>query len=210
MSVLEPGAAESFIFRLWKHHNNNPAVKWVNTYEARFTALGSSEDLDSLLFGLAAFEATLLYTTATIEYGTISTWEEDGHPYNPDAFRTTTLNLGGERDPGSAYVEDLRVVVYVRRDVSSGRIGKLELRNSVASTEVGTPAGSFALLEPGDMQTLINSGISAGGLDTNFAGGSAQPHLAMIGAEQVTRFITGFSVGGVSIVKLNHKYFDRA
>lgn len=208
MSVLEPGASESFIIRIWKGLTTNPSVRWANTYEARFSALGTMADLDSLALGLSTFESMMALASTQFLYYTISSWLPDSTPYNPDAFKTVALDMNGAIAFSSGTDLDLRICLRLNRAVPTGRIGKIFLRNSLLQAQVNNSAGTYALVGSGAIQTNVDEAVEESGIDANFEDGIAQPHLALIGASQVTRFITGLTVGGVSFVKLNHKYFD--
>lgn len=210
MSYVTPGVGESFVFRVRKTLNASPDVHWFNTYEARFTVAGTSADLDSLAAGLVEFEAELHYNVCTIDQVTISTWEEDSHPYNPLSFVTQPYAEAGRRALGAQELLDLRVCWFVKRLVTSGRIGRLFFRAALSESDVNSFAGTFRLADVTGMNTILLAAIAAGGLSSNTVDGMAQPTLALIGALEVTRFLTGFSQGGVAVVKLNHKYFDRA
>lgn len=210
MSYVDPGATESFVFRVRKTLVSSPTVHWFNTYEARFTELGNQADLDSLAAGLVEYEAALHFTTVAVDQVTISTWGEDAHPYNPESFVTTPFDNVGTRSLGGGEMLDLRCCLFVKRLPSSGRIGRLFYRGCLAEADVTSFAGTFALADAAARQTALEDALSAGGIASNLAEGLAQPKLALIGASQVTRFIGSFLVGGVAVVKLNHKYFDRA
>jgi len=210
MTVLEPGSGDAFIFRIWKNHTSDPSVRWVNTYEARFTADGTTGDLSSLVAGLVSFEQALAFETTHFLYATVSTWEEDSHPYNPDSFMTVDLGAAGLRVIGTLRPLELRVCLSLRRAVSSGFQGKIELRNSLASGDVVAPAGINTLVDPAAMASAVSTAIIDADLGANMVGGLSQPKLAMIGTSEVTRFLTDIALRGVSNVPLNHKYFDRA
>lgn len=210
MSYVDPDVGESFIFRIRKALVNSPQVKWFNTYEARFTAAGTQADLDSLGDGLVAFEAALLLNTGVIDQLTISTWAEDSHPYNPESFVTIPQEVTGQRTIGTQQSLDLRIAWFLKRQVNSGRIGRIFLRNSLVEEDVQSFAGTYALSDPATRAGALDEAIDGAGLGTNFSGGLAQPKLALIGDGQVTREITNITSGGVAVIKLNHKYFDRA
>lgn len=210
MSYLDPDNGESFIFRIRKTLIGVPSMHWFNTYEARFTAAGTKDDLDSLAAGLVLYEAEIHYSTVLIDQVTISTWSEDSHPYNPESFVTQPQETPGSRAIGVKQMMDLRVCLFVKRNVDSGRIGRLFYRGALTEDDTQSFAGEFQLSDLAGMSTILDNAVDAGGLGSNLIDGAAQPRLALIGASQVTRFLAGFQVGGVAVVKLNHKYFDRA
>src|SRR5262249_28888061 len=136
MSVVSPGAGESFIVRVWKSLTTNPAVRWANTYECRFNAAGSEANLITFANRCVDFEIALAVETSYFLYYTISTWLPDSHPYNPDAFVSVPINGPGARGVGSNHLVDLRITFLINRIVSSGFSGKLELRNSLFNEEL--------------------------------------------------------------------------
>lgn len=210
MSVEEPVTGESFIFRTRKQIIAQPSVQWYNTYEARAANPLTSEDLESLAVGLATFERELLLPPFIVKDVKVSTWAEDSHPYNPMSFTTITTNFIGARGMGLAAPLDLRVTLRITRTIESGRQGKIFLRGCLRTDDVESPFGEFALDDPSSMNGELDDAMTAGAISSNFEGGPSNPTLAIIGATGLTRFVMGFEVGGVSIVKLNHKYFDRA
>jgi len=210
MSYEEPGAAESFVFRVRKSIIAQPSIHWYNTYEARFHDIGSSEDLDSLAAGLVEFEAGLLLDIYKIDQVTISTWLPDAHPYNPTSFVTQPYNRPGDRVLGVASASDLRTCLFIKRTVESGRIGRLFLRGYYKRDELVSNGLEWFDPAPLTAEGNISSAVTAGGLTSNFEGAAGNPWLALIGAGQLTRFIQDLVFGGVTQVKMNHKYFDRA
>lgn len=210
MSVEEPATGESFSFRVRKSVIAMPSVKWYNTYEARFLNPGTSENLESLAVGLATFESKLLLTPYKVEAVLVSTWEADSHPYNPMSFVSFELPITGQRALGGSGPADLRVALFLKRTVESGRIGRLFLRGSLRLSDLSNLGGEFSLLDPAAIETEVDDALSDGALFANFEGGAANPTLALIGAGEVTRPIMDITTGGVSFIKLNHKYFDRA
>lgn len=210
MSVEEPDVGESFIFRTRKQIIAQPSVQWYNTYEARAVNVMSSEDLESLAAGLATFEATLLLTPFQILDVKVSTWAADATPYNPMSFTTYIQNMPGERGLGLFSAMDLRVTLRLVRTIETGRQGKIFLRGCLRSDDVESPFGEFALANPSGINSELDDALTAGALASNFEGASGNPTLAIIGATGLTRFVQGIEIGGISIVKLNHKYFDRA
>lgn len=210
MSVVSPATAEAFIYRVWKSLTSNPSVRWSNTYEARVLTTATSDDLRSLANNLFLFEQALAVETTAFLYITISTWLPDTHPYNPESFVTIPASDVGTRPISTDHELDLRVCLRLNRLPSSGRIGKIMLRNSLLAGDVVSGAGEFHLGSPGSISADVAAAMSAANLSEYFTTGTFEPKMAMIGSSEVTRFVENVDVGGVSLVKLNHKYFDRA
>ena len=207
---LDPDVGERFDIRIRKTVIDQPTVHWFNTYEVCFFDVGTTSDLDSIGSGLVAFEAELLLAPYMIDQVTISTHAEDAHPYNPMSFSTQPYTQGGQRATGGNDLLDLRVALFLKRLPFSGRIGRLFLRGSLHEGDIEAPAGVARLVDTAAMVTAVENAKDAGGLASNLNEGPGQPHIVMIGASNVTRTVSDIVVGGVSFIKLNHKYFDRA
>jgi hypothetical protein len=151
----------------------------------------------------------MLINNARIDQYTISTWNADSHPYNPMSFVTVPGDFPGERPMGISQPVDLRIALFIKRTIESGRIGRIFLRNSILISDLTTNGGEFALSDTGMFNGLLDDALTAGALASNFEGGSGQPKLAILGETGLTREIQDFVVGGVAFIKLNHKYFDR-
>lgn len=210
MSYIDPGTAESFVFRTRKSVIDQPSKIWYNTYEARFFGSPATEALDQLATGICLYEQTMLLNVFKIDSVTISTWAEDSHPYNPASFVTQPKNLAGERPVGIGTPAPLRDCLFIRRVTESGRIGRLFLRGVLLRGDLTTSSGENALTSQEDMDSLHDSALANGELASFFITGEQLLKLCLIGASQVTREYENMLVGGYADVKLNHKYFDRA
>jgi hypothetical protein len=209
MSVLE-GLVEGspITVRVRKHHSNNPAVIWWNTYEFRLLDVGNHSDYVLLANRLATFEQLVHNNNATVDQVTIGTWVEDSHPYNPLSFLTIPYNLVGARALSGEAV-DLRVALHVQRTVEYGRPGKLFFRGALSEGEITSTAGVYRLNNVATMQADIDDAVSTSLLDT-FMGLTAEKFaMYMIGEVGASRLVGVFEARGVAVIKLNHKYFDR-
>lgn len=208
MSYVDPGAAESFVFRVRKSIIDQPSRVWYNTYEARFFGSPSTEALDQLATGLTFYERELLLNIYQVDSVTISTWAEDSHPYNPLSFVTQPKNEPGQRPIGIGTPADLRTTLYVRRVVESGRIGRIFHRGCLLIGDLTSSSGEWALASISVMNSLHDDALAAGQLAQFFVTGEQTLKLCLIGENQVTREYEDLQVGGTAQVKLNHKYFD--
>lgn len=208
MTVLAFALNDKFIFRIRKHHNEDPSTVWYNTYEARANSSGVLADLTDVKTILVNFEAALLLNTATIDQATISTWEPGLGGYNPGDFITTVENTVGVRPLTGGDDMDLTVALYIRRQAQSGRNGKLFFRNSLLTTDVVTSGGKWRFANPSSMSTLVQNAIDTSTIDTVMVD-SVVVQLVMIEESGDNRPILDLLPDRVSTVKLNHVYFDK-
>lgn len=168
MSVIEPVVGEGFVFTLTKALVANPAIRWRNTYEAFFDGDGNlgSAALEDLAAALLEFEKTIHLTGVQFVQTTISTYAEDSTPYDPESFITIPhpADTVGVRTIGQSQPLDLTAAFYVRRQVPTGRQGKLFYRGVLGENDVEAPAGVMRLSSVSGMQSLIDGALNSSDL----------------------------------------------
>lgn len=210
MASLNPFVAGTpIIARVRKHAAENPSVLWWNTYEFRTLDAGGVSDLQDLANVLVDFESTMHTNQAVIDQCVISSWVADSHPYNPEGFVSYPYNSIGLRTALGDRL-DLRVCLFVKRHVATGRYGKIFYRGALAEGDVEASAGTWVLSDSVAMGVDLANNITDSGLVT-YLGPSAETFgMALIGNDEATRFVISLAIGGIVVNKLNHKYFDRA
>lgn len=206
MSFFEPVAGEAFMFRVLKHHVANPTLRWVNTYEVRNRTATDPDDLITAAMAFATFEQALHFSFVEFEYVTISTWVPDGEPYNPDSFVSTPFGGVGDRLPAS---EPLGLVNCwkTQKQVQSGRMGFQLYRGCLTESDVSAPAGISILSNPANMNLILSSAVSTNiNLFLGDATGIVQLVMESLGS---SRNVLAFNSTGVTVKKLNNKYFNR-
>jgi hypothetical protein len=168
MSVIEPVVREGFVFTLTKALIANPAIRWRNTYEAFFDedSNPSSSALEDLAAALLEFEKIIHLSGVQFVQTTISTWAADSKPYDPESFITIphAADTVGQRTIGASQPLDLTAAFYVRRQVPTGRQGKLFYRGVLGENDVEAPAGVMRLSSVSGMQTLIDGALNSSDL----------------------------------------------
>lgn len=211
MSVTVPVIGELFTVRIRKHHTEDPSTVWFNNYELYVREAATGEQLLAAKEFIMAWEAELLLQTGVIDQSTISTWVEEPGGYDPFSFITTPENIPGIRPLTGGDDMDLQVCWYVRRAVTSGRTGKVFLRNSLLTTEVATQGGKYRLANPASMNTIMVDAIATSNIDSLMA--STFPiDLVMVpesGTFALGRDVINLVSAGVTLVNTNHKYFDK-
>lgn len=200
--VIEPG--EPFIVRVIQSANNGN-TKWANTLEY----IAENDVTGTVASNIAqevkeAFRYILINQFA-VEKVVISTWTPDGQPYNPSSFITFPFNESGRRGRFGEDVVDLSVCLRLDKRASSGRSGRMLLRGVLHEGMLRTVGGRFNFQAPGGLDGIdFNDGLTRIEALRNVP--SAEMALVSnLGARPVSLI----TLAGISIKKLNNKYFDR-
>lgn len=212
MSILEPVAEEIFTISITKSLQANPAVRWRNTYEARFEtgSTPAQDDLLGLADALLHYEQDLHLPGVTFVQTVISTYAQDSDPYDPLAFQTIPHPGGliGQRAAGGTDPLDLTAAFYVRRQVATGRQGKLFYRGVLVEGDVNSPAGTMRLTNPAIMQTLVDDAVTNNGLgDYMYPAAEGGLMLVMAGSG-VARQILQLQAAGATRVSNDHRWYN--
>lgn len=209
--VTEYSDGARFTARVRSSLASNRRVRWYNTFEVRSTDSGTTEDIAQLAANLCTFVVNIAYNYVYVDECTVSTWEEDSHPYNPLGFLTYNYNTVGVKSLGGDSAMPLRQTLFLKRVVESGLQGKLFLRGALSLPDVEYTDGDWGLDNPGGLQSNVNTAITTSDIGDYLLGiDSIRFGIVMMGPAGSTRFVTNFQVEGTSDVKLNHKYFDRS
>lgn len=195
---------------------------WVNEYEFASDDLSPvDEAARAIVNTLVAAERRIHLPGVNFFKAVVSTWTPDGQPYNPFSFVSFPLDVVGQRSAtGDAL--DANVCFFVKKQVVSGRYGKLYYRGCLTEADV-QPRGdlSFALT-PG---STINQGGTAweayeadmNELITGLTGGADFAIIGQVKSNNPNvpgtiyrRAVTGLVPAGVSIVDTNHKWYNRS
>lgn len=199
------------IYQSWGSSSNRD--NWVNTME--YETDTPLEDAGHVQFAnlIAATIRPILLTPVLISRITIRTYSPEVAPNNINNLRTIPINLTGARNPPAADPFDLNFALVVNRGVKLGRAGRLLLRGCLNETDVTFGSGGATMLT-GDYRgahAFVNTNWI-----TQFTSipefvpvmartmGAGTPGAAIAISE-----INSFSLNGVSIVKRNHKWFNR-
>jgi hypothetical protein len=192
---------------------------WSNTYEIMAGGAGPA-DVDNIALALVAAERKLhLVAVNFLEYR-IATWEPDSHPYDPTKFVTHSLGTAaGQRGVVGDVVNalDYNVCLMVHRSAASGRSGRLYYRGCLTEYDVKQagdgrfgldPTSTFLSAGAGDPWPLY-SGLMAPILNDPPTIGGTLALISKSGATIYRRPVTSLEIGGVTINKHNHRYFDK-
>lgn len=221
MSYVLPIVGEGFRLSVVKSLVANPAVKWRNTYEGIVSEgfiISSSQFLDEWALACIAFEQDIHLTGVAFESYTISTMAEDGSPYNPDTFVTKPVAAGtyGSRAAGTSSDSlPLRVALYAKRHVASGRQGKLFYRGVLLESDVLAPAGVFRLANAAAIQAEFATAMYSNSFSEYLAGdqnGALGVTMTMstnvLLGQTINRGVTDITAAGVTVISNDHRYYD--
>jgi hypothetical protein len=203
MATLQ--ATENIMLRLYKRKAQNPMLEWANTYELRQPTGGTTAaGYTQLAQTFAAIEATLHFASTQYTRAVISTWVPDGQPYNPLSFITVPLTTLGAIDETGIQVQPLQICLRIAYHAEFGRQGFRLYRNALSEADVISPAGEPTI----DFGTV---GTRVGNFQddlTDYIGTNKPFYLVLASASNI-RTVTNVSTAGVTVKKLNNRYFDR-
>lgn len=130
--------------RTYMHYDARPNDFWTHNLEWEMDTLDvTTGTWDDLLQALEDALAALLLDNVFIDRTVISTWIPDSDPYDPEALRVYSHGVFGTNVfVGTDPVDD-DLVVFIRKNVASGRTGKIQLRGAMVVTNLSTEAGSW-------------------------------------------------------------------
>lgn len=184
---------------------NNGTVKWANTLEYVATSDIDNDDAFSIANSVAIAIGEMLINQYVVEKVVVSTYVPDSRPYNPDAFISFPFNIRGDRGRFSEDPVDLSICLRFDKRSTSGRTGRMLMRGVLHEGMLRTTGGRFNFMPPGGLDGVdFNDGLSR--LADIITLPKAQ--MAMISSYGI-RNVSNLVVAGITIKKLNNKYFDR-
>lgn len=206
MAPIIGAAVGSYLtLRTYKKLSTNQELKWANAYEFVVRASPTLEDLEALITVVVDFEDDIHGTEVLFDRAVLSTWVPDGEPYDPTSFIVKPLTTGGART--SVVPLSLNYCLFLRREVNSGRSGKIFYRRVLQENDVDSPAGYPNLSNPAALTTLVDDALTASDFIA-FMQGTQWAQLVMKSALPIEREVTGLTVAGARVIQYNNRYFD--
>lgn len=216
MTVLSFDAGDRFFFRTWKDDAQDEAVKWTNVYEVEAQSGGVLSDIQTLGRALISFESVLHYANVAFTMFECGTWEPDSKPYDPLAFYSEACAAGtlGQRAlPVATLQVPLQACLSVRRNVQTGRQGKLYYRGALSETDIEKAGAGWALTDAATIQGIIDDAVEAL-LAPYFSGGSVPFRFHLIGKNKAgtvfSRPVLSFEAYDAVWVQMEHAWYNRA
>jgi hypothetical protein len=213
MSALAPQSGEVLRLTIVKNHVNDVSDKFVTGYEFETLVqdLGPL-NVEALVNAVVGFEALLTRNTVQFDRAVVSTWAEEAGGYDPEQFVSYSLGELGQQAGGTADLP-LEACLLVRREVNSGRQGRLFVRGSLEEDDVQSVSGKWRLrdatVQQGNIDTAVASGLSA------YLGGSAAEFAMVLHGRNkqgvlYTRRVEGLAAAGVTWAQRTRKHYNRS
>jgi hypothetical protein len=205
MTLRTIGSGEVITARVYKLH---VGYKWANNYEIQATSSITDPEgqLQAIANRLVALEAAIHLNIVLIDRVTISTYAPDSQPYNPDTLASFPYTQLGQRG-ATGDILPLEACLFVRRNVSFGRDGRLLYRGCLTETDVATTGMRMGLMTSAlnSIQNAVNTWSQQGlGQNWRFVLASGLPDPTNI------RPVQGLQVSDrVVFKKFNNRYFRR-
>lgn len=212
LAVISPG--QNLTVRTYKSISGDIGRLWANTYELHCPngVPDANVALNAVAAAFIGWEARFHAVEVRFDRTVISTYVEDGQPYDPGTFKTIDAGgVSGEREHTGSELMPLAVCLHARRQVNFGRPGRLLYRGVLAENEVTSPAGTPLLTT--SARTALESLMEVGSdFDITAALDTAGFVMALVsGANgENVRAVVDILPVGVSIKKVNNRYYDRA
>jgi hypothetical protein len=212
MSALAPQVGEVLKVTIVKNHINDVSDKFVTGYEFE-TLVGDMGPLnvESLVNAVVGFEIGMAQNTIQFDRAVVSTWAEEPGGYDPSQFVTFALSDLGS-GAGSTSDLPLEACLLVRREVSSGRQGRLFVRGLLKEEDVQSIAGVWRLANPAGMQDIIDAAISTG-LNAYLGAAATEFGMVLHGPNKAgtlyTRRVEGLVAAGVTWAARSRKHYNR-
>lgn len=206
------------VFKSWGARD--PERRWVNSYEAHSIDGLWPDAFEPMKDAIVTAEKAIHHANVQFLEATISTWEVDSHPYDPTSFFTYELSGSGAVDAPHAHdieVLDSNVCYLVKRQTHGGRSGKLFYRGCLLETDVRMGGDARFTLEAGSNYqeggaffTTYKAALAPYIGDDAVTSGTYMALISLIANITTVRAVELMKVGGVTVNRRNHRYFDRA
>lgn len=132
--------------RFYMNYVERPTEQWTLNLEYDLPDIISGPSITNVSNGIATGLSDFLLENVVIDRAVWFTWIPDSEPYDPDAVRTIPYGILGTRDIGGlTSPADDDIVLYMRKTVTTGLSGRIQLRGRVLVSDLIATQGSWAL-----------------------------------------------------------------
>jgi len=182
---------------------------WANNYEIQATIdIASPEtSLQQVADRIVTLERSLHISGVIIDRVVVSSYAPDSLPYDPDTLATFPYSATATRSPQGNDVLPLELCLFVRRNTSFGRDGRILYRGCLSEGDM-TASGFRPLLTSSavsSLQNIVNTWQQQGlGSEFILVMASGEPNPTSI------RRVISLQVSEKIVVKkVNNRYFRR-
>lgn len=195
-----------FSLRHYRKLTTNPLLAFANTLEFVSREIVTSENAAKLIDDWSAFYLALSMADAEMDRAVLSTWVEDGAPYDPDSFITRPLSGLGTRGTITDAMS-LNNCLFIRKETGSGNNGKIFIRRFLSEGDTHSPSGTLALLDAPAIQAELTAAITTAGV-LGYLKGTEAFQMVMKSALLIEREVNDLVVAGARVMQFNNRYFD--
>lgn len=195
-----------FTLRTYRKLTTNPLLVFANTYEFVNNTVVGENEVNDLIGKWTSFEFLMSLPDVIGDRAILSTWIEDGEPYDPTSFITKPVVGVGDRLAGGQALS-LNNCLFLRRAVAFGQNGKLFLRRVLTEEDVLSPAGVLALANPSALQLEVNEALTTSGA-LGYLNGEEPFSMVMKSTLLINREVSDLVVAGARVMQYNNRYFD--
>lgn len=208
MTITDIQQGELFTVRVYKTYMGRV---WANTYELQAEQAASNGEAvwAQAVNDIVRLEQALHLDAVMFDRVVVSTWVPDNIPYNPQNFSSYPISLRGAKGANAPGLP-LTSALFVRRDVSTGRDGKLFYRGSLDGNDIGGTMPFFTLRDSVrvSLQQQINNWFA------QYHPLSGILYLVMVGVnaagqQHVRRVLSLTVMERIVSKKLDNRWFDR-
>lgn len=199
-------AAGVFVCEVFYAQKSFVEKEFRSTFQYGATGTPAIADHEQVGQKLSIFISSLLRNDMIVKRYTCSTIERDTDPYNGTEFLTREQQLNGTGNNSGADSLPLNICLYIKKNVDTGRSGKIFLRGVFNENDVLYGHDNHTLGSVPFWQTKVDDAITGSGLSSMFLGPANPTHLLVgdnpfnnVGA----RYCSGFTVAGVRAVRIN-------
>ena len=202
MSVSAPADNETFKVCIFKSHNYVQSREFVNSYELVASNGAEFGDIQTAVEKIAEFERQIHLNIVGFNRYTISTWQPDSTPYNPQNLFTHQLSTVGAREVSNSNVLALQAVLSIKRLTSFGKCGRIAYRGCLTEAQTDGTSGTIIYSNPTEIASMLSDALGNSHIgDLWDVDGKVRLALVSSGTYSV-QHVTGLVVGKPSFHKV--------
>ena len=144
-----------YSFRAYMFYDARPSDDWSTTLEYSIPIDIEAGEIELAAMNMAEGLSEMLLDNVVIDRVVVSTWEPDSEPYDPENLRVIPIGINGQNSFAFTTPADDDLVVFIRKAVTIGRTGKMQIRGCFTVSALETDSGSwtFTTLAQSEMET---------------------------------------------------------
>lgn len=148
-----------YVFRAYLHYDVRPNDDWSVTIEHDLEDAVDGPIVTNCADDMANALSNASWNNVVIDRIVVGTWVKDSDPYDIDALRTIPYGLFGTREYTLTNVVADELALFIRKNVSKGRAGKMLMRGMLTVAQLTASSGSWTILatQVGAITTIVDN-----------------------------------------------------